>query len=90
MLTVLFQIHCPVRVIGADGCFNLKSARYFEEHLTSGRYPNFRQSGFPLAVKDHMVIYAVMHWDSIAIQIGNQFGAIENFLHIVSSPANFT
>jgi hypothetical protein len=37
-----------------------------------------------------MVIYAVMHWDSIAIQIGNQFGAIENFLHIVSSPANFT
>ena len=46
-LPVVGKVHCPVRIVGADGCFNLESLQNFEKHSRPGHCPTPGQRAFP-------------------------------------------
>ena len=85
---VLGQINSPIRVVGADGRVNLEPIRDLEEHLDIGIVIQGNSEGAldGAAVIDDIIIDAVLHLHRIPVQVGNQLGRIEDFLHIVFSP----
>lgn len=90
-LAVFGQIHRPVRIVGANRCLDLEAGRDFEEHLYIGIIVqrDGERALNETAVIDNIIVDAVFHLDGVAVEVGDQFCGIENFLHIILFAVQF-